>query len=54
MAGIMKDMVQEMSRMSGWADGRVMREPEMRRQFDAMRQQMDEMPKSHFMGSSGK
>ena len=76
MAGIMKDMVQEMSRMteemgasestpatrkqmaekmkrmsemmrrmSGWADGPVMREPQMRRQLEEMRRQMDDMSK---------
>lgn len=54
MAVKMKQMSDMMRRMSGWADGPVMREPEMRRQFDAMRRQMDEMPKSHSMGSSRK
>ena len=78
MAGIMKDMVQEMSRMqeemgkgeltpevrkqmaakmkrmsemmrrmSGWADRPTMKEPEMRREFEEMRRQMDGMAKSH-------
>lgn len=50
----MKKMSDMMRRMSGWADAPIMREPEMRRQFDAMRRHMDEMPKSHSMGSSGK
>jgi len=47
MAANMKRMSTMMARMSGWADRPTMKEPAMRKEFDDMRRQMDEMSKSH-------
>ena len=46
MAKDMKRMSHMMSRMSGAADRPTMGEPEMRRQFDAMRAEMARMKQS--------
>ena len=51
MAARMKRMSEMMRRMSGWADRPNMKEPEMRRQFEGMRKQMDQMSKSNSMGN---
>ena len=49
MATNMRRMSEMMRRMSGGADRPVMKESEMRREFEEMRRQMDEMSKSHSM-----
>ena len=54
MAANMKRMSEMMRRMSGWADGPVMREPEMRRQFEEMRRQMDDMAKPNAASEAGR
>ena len=54
MAAKMKRMSEMMRRMSGWADAPVMREPEMRRQFEEMRRQMDEMSKPNAKTDPGR
>jgi hypothetical protein len=47
MAAKMKRMSRMMARMSGWADRPTMKEPAMRKEFDDMRRQMDEMSGAH-------
>jgi len=54
MAAKMKRMSEMMRRMSGWADGPVMREPEMRRQFEEMRRRMDDMSKPNARSEPGR
>ena len=45
MAARMKRMSGMMQRMAGWADRPTMSEPEMRKRYEMMRREMDEMKK---------